>query len=78
MVDIIRQLLNPRSYSYYQVFAKHVLRAMVAGTIATFMTACIAGMLYEDSDDVIIRNVLGNSTGPTFLVGGPTRRPFSL
>ena len=30
------------------VFAKHVVRAMVAGTLACFMTACIAGLLYEE------------------------------
>ena len=31
-----------------KVLAKHVLRALVAGTLACFMTACIAGILYEE------------------------------
>ena len=31
------------------VLAKHLLRALVAGTLACFMTACIAGLLYETS-----------------------------
>lgn len=30
------------------VLAKHVLRALIAGTLACFMTACIAGILYEE------------------------------
>merc|ERR1719427_37882 len=31
------------------VLAKHVFRAVVAGTLACFMTACVAGLLYDES-----------------------------
>uniref|UniRef100_A0A8W8K227 Sodium/nucleoside cotransporter n=1 Tax=Magallana gigas TaxID=29159 RepID=A0A8W8K227_MAGGI len=34
-------------------FAKLMLRAMVAGNIACFMTACVAGILYQDEPDMI-------------------------
>ena len=31
------------------ILAQCVLRALVAGTLACFMTACIAGLLFDDS-----------------------------
>ena len=31
------------------VLAKHVIRALVAGTLACFTTACVAGLLYEEN-----------------------------
>ena len=35
-----------------RALAKHVFRSVIAGTLACFMTACVAGLLYDESDYV--------------------------
>jgi len=65
--------LTPLAPHRKQEFATLVFSAMIAGTVACFMTACIAGVLYESDGNVlpeqcypIISNstdIISNSTG---------------
>ncbi|XP_020630749.1 solute carrier family 28 member 3-like isoform X2 [Orbicella faveolata] len=57
--------MAPLAPSRRQDMATVAFRALVAGTIACFMTACIAGVLYDEAlyDTVIDLGTSGNSTG---------------
>lgn len=40
-------------------------RAMINGNIAGFMTACIAGVLYNEDDDYLVPGALNATTEAT-------------
>ena len=51
------------------VLAKHVFRAVIAGTLACFMTACVAGLLYEE--EAYVRGGLVNTTISSLVTATP-------
>jgi len=57
--------LTPLAPHRKQEFATLVFSAMIAGTVACFMTACIAGVLYESDGALLhcdIPDPISNST----------------
>ena len=61
--------LSALAPSKREVLARNVLRAMVAGTLACFATACVAGALYQEAREAIAPRESGPNTGSMLLSG---------